>query len=160
MAHLQWWPPIWCSCPRGPWPTCNGDPRYGVAVLEVHVMMTSDMVKLLLRTMTHLWWWPPICCRGPRGPWPTCNGDLLDGVVLIEGPPHTPMTHPHDPPHPHPQWCSCYRGPWPIPVKVTLGVSGSPIECQWGSRKYPGGRLNKKDGLTRYGDSHVKDKTS
>ena len=23
----------------------------------------------------------------------------------------------------------------------------------------PGGRLNKKDGLTRYGDSHVKDKT-
>ena len=24
----------------------------------------------------------------------------------------------------------------------------------------PGGRLNKKDGLTRYGNSHVKDKTS
>ena len=24
----------------------------------------------------------------------------------------------------------------------------------------PGGGLNKKDGLTRYGDSHVKDKTS
>ena len=24
----------------------------------------------------------------------------------------------------------------------------------------PGGRLNKKDGLNRYGDSHVKDKTS
>ena len=24
----------------------------------------------------------------------------------------------------------------------------------------PGGRLNKKNGLTRYGDSHVKDKTS
>ena len=24
----------------------------------------------------------------------------------------------------------------------------------------PGGRLNKKDGFTRYGDSHVKDKTS
>ena len=24
----------------------------------------------------------------------------------------------------------------------------------------PGGRLNKKDGLTRYGDPHVKDKTS
>ena len=24
----------------------------------------------------------------------------------------------------------------------------------------PGGRLNKKDGLTRYGDSYVKDKTS
>ena len=26
--------------------------------------------------------------------------------------------------------------------------------------KEPGGRLNKKDGLIRYGDSHVKDKTS
>ena len=25
---------------------------------------------------------------------------------------------------------------------------------------FPGGRLNKKDGLTRYGNSHVKDKTS
>ena len=25
---------------------------------------------------------------------------------------------------------------------------------------HPWGRLNKKDGLTRYGDSHVKDKTS
>ena len=30
------------------------------------------------------------------------------------------------------------------------------IEPDWG----PGGRLNKKDGLTRYGNSHVKDKTS
>ena len=28
------------------------------------------------------------------------------------------------------------------------------------SKSYSGGRLNKKDGLTRYGDSHVKDKTS
>ena len=28
------------------------------------------------------------------------------------------------------------------------------------SKKRPGGRLNKKDGLSRYGDSHVKDKTS
>ena len=27
-------------------------------------------------------------------------------------------------------------------------------------KQYTGGRLNKKDGLTRYGDSHVKDKTS
>ena len=29
-----------------------------------------------------------------------------------------------------------------------------------GRNVWPGGRLNKKDGLTRYGDSHVKDKTS
>ena len=29
-----------------------------------------------------------------------------------------------------------------------------------GMAQCPGGRLNKKDGLTRYGDSHVKDKTS
>ena len=32
--------------------------------------------------------------------------------------------------------------------------------CQTGFGRWPGGRLNKKDGLTRYGDSHVKDKTS
>ena len=29
-----------------------------------------------------------------------------------------------------------------------------------GFSKTSGGRLNKKDGLTRYGNSHVKDKTS
>ena len=28
------------------------------------------------------------------------------------------------------------------------------------SHMHTGGRLNKKDGLTRYGNSHVKDKTS
>ena len=28
------------------------------------------------------------------------------------------------------------------------------------SSSEPGGRLNKKNGLTRYGNSHVKDKTS
>ena len=27
-------------------------------------------------------------------------------------------------------------------------------------KEHSQGRLNKKDGLTRYGDSHVKDKTS
>ena len=32
--------------------------------------------------------------------------------------------------------------------------------CDWLSMLVPGDRLNKKDGLTRYGDSHVKDKTS
>ena len=30
----------------------------------------------------------------------------------------------------------------------------------WNVTKDAGGHLNKKDGLTRYGDSHVKDKTS
>ena len=35
-------------------------------------------------------------------------------------------------------------------------INDTDIEWQW----QPGGRLNKKDGLTRYGDSHVKDKTS
>ena len=35
------------------------------------------------------------------------------------------------------------------------------IEAIWTWSVWPpGGRLNKKDGLTRYGDSHVKDKTS
>ena len=36
-----------------------------------------------------------------------------------------------------------------------------PVMDLWASVIYvSGGRLNKKDGLTRYGDSHVKDKTS
>ena len=34
------------------------------------------------------------------------------------------------------------------------------IGYKWRYIKLSGGRLNKKDGLTRYGDSHVKDKTS
>ena len=32
--------------------------------------------------------------------------------------------------------------------------------CKTLVKQPPGGRLNKKDGLTRYGNSHVKDKTS
>ena len=35
-----------------------------------------------------------------------------------------------------------------------------PSEVAQKPRLGSGGRLNKKDGLTRYGDSHVKDKTS
>ena len=34
------------------------------------------------------------------------------------------------------------------------------IHQAWVPLSTAGGRLNKKDGLTRYGDSHVKDKTS
>ena len=43
-----------------------------------------------------------------------------------------------------------------FPDSKVHGANMGPI---WG-RQDPGGRLNKKDGLTRYGDSHVKDKTS
>ena len=40
---------------------------------------------------------------------------------------------------------------------MEIPITGKTIFItRWG----PGGRLNKKDGLTRYGDSHVKDKTS
>ena len=47
-----------------------------------------------------------------------------------------------------------------LSVLLTLDVVGT-----WVSRYKlfgvdAGGRLNKKDGLTRYGNSHVKDKTS
>ena len=49
------------------------------------------------------------------------------------------------------------KWPWRMCVKNQL-------ELQQAScfliQSEPGGRLNKKDGLTRYGDSHVKDKTS
>ena len=46
--------------------------------------------------------------------------------------------------------------------KIPTACNRSSNEVKWvgrGERK-PGGRLNKKDGLTRYGNSHVKDKTS
>ena len=36
--------------------------------------------------------------------------------------------------------------------------TNKPLYARSGSES--GGRLNKKDGLTRYGDSHVKDKSS
>ena len=46
-------------------------------------------------------------------------------------------------------------------ICVTLGTGNSLLASStWAIQMYPGGRLNKKDGLTRYGDSHVKDKTS
>ena len=42
------------------------------------------------------------------------------------------------------------------------GISADALITKYASSPSmePGGRLNKKDGLTRYGDSHVKDKTS
>ena len=51
--------------------------------------------------------------------------------------------------------CAQYRDMVP---KASAGLLGTPGLWPIGFR--PGGRLNKKDGLTRYGDSHVKDKTS
>ena len=42
-----------------------------------------------------------------------------------------------------------------LPLIYTVKVFSHHCVC-----RCPGGRLNKKDGLTRYGDSHVKDKTS
>ena len=45
-----------------------------------------------------------------------------------------------------------------LPRNVTFGVY--PDFGNGHRQKDTGGRLNKKDGLTRYGDPHVKDKTS
>ena len=49
-------------------------------------------------------------------------------------------------------------------VAITATTNLGPTHLvKWWLDKFervPGGRLNKKDGLTRYGDSHVKDKTS
>ena len=44
-------------------------------------------------------------------------------------------------------------------VAMTLVIQ-DPALVQIMAWRRPGGRLNKKDGLTRYGNSHVKDKTS
>ena len=43
---------------------------------------------------------------------------------------------------------------------VSIFVWNALFQIVTRSKEKPGGRLNKKDGLTRYGDSHVKDKTS
>ena len=45
----------------------------------------------------------------------------------------------------------CFTVPFPLHKKTMKMAS---------QNKLTGGRLNKKDGLSRYGDSHVKDKTS
>ena len=47
-------------------------------------------------------------------------------------------------------------GGW-VKLYVLTNVSTNNLKI---TTQHPGGRLNKKDGLTRYGDSHVKDKTS
>ena len=48
-----------------------------------------------------------------------------------------------------------------IRVFVTVKWDSFSFDGTWLlSSKGSGGRLNKKDGLTRYGNSHVKDKTS
>ena len=55
-------------------------------------------------------------------------------------------------------WCApelvLLKPPFMIsPLGISYDFENVPL-------KPSGGRLNKKDGLTRYGDSHVKDKTS
>ena len=44
-----------------------------------------------------------------------------------------------------------------LTYKIMVSYAISHSKCH---KKGTGGHLNKKDGLTRYGDSHVKDKTS
>ena len=64
------------------------------------------------------------------------------------------------------QWCmekpSCMLLSWDPGSCWEVRLCGTVIETGlvYDLKKEPGGRLNKKDGLTRYGDSHVKDKTS
>ena len=54
-----------------------------------------------------------------------------------------------------PLFCKSYGDPRVMSVMLT-----GPYVFGNHDRQSSGGRLNKKDGLTRYGDSHVKDKTS
>ena len=54
-------------------------------------------------------------------------------------------------------FCSICLSVFHMKSKQVFGAwRGSKQSIEW----KPGGRLNKKDGLTRYGHSHVKDKTS
>ena len=47
-----------------------------------------------------------------------------------------------------------------IQVDLTENILSCVIFGYYDFSEGPGGRLNKKDGLTKYGNSHVKDKTS
>ena len=51
---------------------------------------------------------------------------------------------------------------WPVnsPHKGPVTQKMFPFDDVIIVEPVPGGRLNKKDGLSRYGNSHVKDKTS
>ena len=48
---------------------------------------------------------------------------------------------------------------WKIKMLIQTSLKSIP-KSSVGNKSDSGGRLNKKDGLTRYGVSHVKDKTS
>ena len=45
-------------------------------------------------------------------------------------------------------------------LTISICILSFPSDAIGSQLNPSGGRLNKKDGLTRYGDSHVKDKTS
>ena len=47
-----------------------------------------------------------------------------------------------------------------VPDALAMHIARASMTMVLNIQNKPGGRLNKKDGLTRYGDSHVKDKTS
>ena len=49
---------------------------------------------------------------------------------------------------------------WRIASKKSPTAEVLPLSMSLLIARQAGGRLNKKDGLTRYGNSHVKDKTS
>ena len=55
--------------------------------------------------------------------------------------------------------CQCFEA-WQTGLICHLSCMQFTLICMTLLVLKPGGRLNKKDGLTRYGDSHVKDKTS
>ena len=58
-------------------------------------------------------------------------------------------------------WRWCQQTIW-LGFLFSIRKSGIPLSDYMRRTKAPeaGGRLNKKDGLTRYGNSHVKDETS
>ena len=63
-------------------------------------------------------------------------------------------------------YCEHVHRPGSADINYTEGILWKDNQCAvnaddlWASVPGAGGRLNKKDGLTRYGNSHVKDKTS
>ena len=54
----------------------------------------------------------------------------------------------------------CYNDRITLQFDRHLDSAATAVPVKFQSDWKPGDRLNKKDGLTRYDDSHVKDKTS
>ena len=136
------------------------DQKRCAKVLTKEITITEVNITQIPKTELHLprlqnSWGQHGVCLGPvgprRAPWTLLSGYYTAGSSWMG----CSMRF-------HKEWLQ-----WGIPgmcgsAYVILVVADALVSHrhQTISHQHPGGRLNKKDGLTRYGNSHVKDKTS